>query len=92
MNMKTALQCTLLAMLLSSVSAVAATIVPDDDVPARRVNFADLNLTRSEGAAVLYARINAAARDSGPAPICSRMSSDSRSASSGPPASASARS
>ena len=63
MNMKTALQCTLLAMLLSSVSAVAATIVPDDDVPARRVNFADLNLTRSEGAAVLYARINAAARE-----------------------------
>jgi UrcA family protein len=63
MNMKTAMQCTLLAMLLSSLSAVAATIVPDGDVPARRVNFADLDLTRSEGAAVLYARIGAAARE-----------------------------
>jgi len=57
------MQCTLPAMLLCSLSAVAATIVPDDDVPARRVNFADLNLTRSEGAAVLYARISGAARE-----------------------------
>jgi UrcA family protein len=63
MNMKTAMQCTLLAMSLSSLSAVAATIVPDDEVPARTVKFADLNLTRSEGAAVLYARISAAARE-----------------------------
>ncbi len=62
-NMKTAMQCTLPAMLLCSLSAVAATIVPDDDVPARRVNFADLDLTRSEGAAVLYARISGAARE-----------------------------
>jgi UrcA family protein len=63
MNMKTAMQCTLLAMSLSSLSAVAATIVPDDEVPARTVKFADLNLTRNEGAAVLYARISAAARE-----------------------------
>jgi UrcA family protein len=63
MNMKTAMQCTLLAMSLSSLSAVAATIVPGDEVPARTVKFADLNLTRSEGAAVLYARISAAARE-----------------------------
>ena len=63
MNMKTAMQCTLLAMSLSSLSAVAATIVPGDEVPARTVKFADLNLTRSEGAAMLYARISAAARE-----------------------------
>lgn len=60
LNMKTAIPCTLLAMLLSSLSAAAAAVEPGE-VATRRVNFADLDLTRSAGVAVLYARIKSAA-------------------------------
>jgi UrcA family protein len=60
LNMKTAIPCTLLAMLLGSLSVAAAAVEPGE-VATRRVNFADLDLTRSAGVAVLYARIKSAA-------------------------------
>jgi UrcA family protein len=62
LNRKTAMKCTLLTMLLGSLSAVAK-VEQLDEVPTRRVKFGDLDLSRSEGVAVLYARINSAARE-----------------------------
>jgi UrcA family protein len=61
-NMKTAIPCTLLALLLSSLSAAAAA-VELGEFATRTVCFADLDLTRSAGVAVLYARIQSAARE-----------------------------
>jgi UrcA family protein len=61
-NLKTAIPCTMLTILLGSLSAVAAA-GPLDEVPSRKVNFADLDLTRNAGVAVLYARIKSAARE-----------------------------
>jgi UrcA family protein len=69
-NVKTGMQCALLVMLLGSLSAVAAKVGSRDEVPSRKVNFADLDITRSEGVAVLYARINFAARE-----VCSQLDS-----------------
>ncbi len=63
MNAKTAMKCALLTMLLGSVSAIAAKVELRDDVPTRTVKFGDLDLTRRDGVAVLYARINSAARE-----------------------------
>lgn len=60
LNMKTAIPCTLLAMLLSSLSAAAAAVEFDEDA-MRIVRFADLDLTRGAGVAELYARIKSAA-------------------------------
>jgi UrcA family protein len=51
------------AMVLTSMCAVSAPVQLHDDVPWRRVNFADLDLTKTAGAAVLYARIKSAARE-----------------------------
>lgn len=67
-KMKTAIPCTLpacalLAMAMASPGVAAARAVPSDDVPQRRVSFADLDLTRSAGAETLYARIVSAARE-----------------------------
>jgi|HubBroStandDraft_5_1064220.scaffolds.fasta_scaffold294316_2 UrcA family protein len=53
----------LLAIFVGPAAAVAAIIEPSDAAPRRVVKFADLDLTRSEGAAVLYSRISAAARE-----------------------------
>jgi UrcA family protein len=50
-------------MSLGSLSAVAVAIQPGDDPPARRVNYADLNLATSSGAEALYARIKSAAAE-----------------------------
>jgi UrcA family protein len=61
-NMKTAIPCTLLAMLLSSLTAAAAAVEPGE-VPTRHVNFGDLDLTHSAGVAVLYQRIKSAATE-----------------------------
>jgi len=58
LNMKTAIPCTLLAMLLSALGAAASE--PGED-GVRTVRFADLDLTRSAGVAELYARIKSAA-------------------------------
>ena len=54
---------TLLAILAGPVSAVAAIIEQSNEPPTRVVKFGDLDLSRSEGAAALYSRINAAARE-----------------------------
>jgi UrcA family protein len=51
------------SILLGSLSAIAtAAVERNDGVATRRVNFADLDLTRNEGAATLYSRIKSAAR------------------------------
>jgi UrcA family protein len=63
MTMKTAIRCTLLAVLMTSLNAVAAAVELGDEPAKRIVHFADLDLTRSVGVAVLYARIKFAARD-----------------------------
>lgn len=63
LNLKTAIPCTLLAMSLGSLSAVAVAIQPGDDPPARRVDYADLNLASRAGAVALYARIKSAAAE-----------------------------
>ena len=62
MNLKTAIPLTMLTILLGPLSAVAA-VSPSDEVPSRRVTYADLDLTRKAGAAVLYTRIKSAARE-----------------------------
>jgi UrcA family protein len=61
MNFKTAIPCSLLAILIGSLSACADAIARSDEVPSRRVSFADLDLTRSVEAAILYSRIKSAA-------------------------------
>jgi UrcA family protein len=61
-NSKTAIPWTMLTILLGSLSAVAAA-GPLDNVPSRKVNYADLDLSRKAGVAVLYARIKSAARE-----------------------------
>jgi UrcA family protein len=51
------------SILLGSLSAIAtAAVERNDGVATRRVNFADLDLARNEGAATLYSRIKSAAR------------------------------
>jgi len=64
-NMTVAAACTMLAAVLTSASAAAAAGdgALRDEVPTRRVKFADLDLTRSAGAEVLYTRIRSAARE-----------------------------
>ena len=57
--MKSAIRQTLIALALASVSAVASAGGPAES--SRTVAFADLDLTRAAGAAVLYQRIRAAA-------------------------------
>ncbi len=52
--------CTLLVMLLGSLNA-SAVAAEAGEVVQRHVNFADLDLTRNTGAAVLYTRIKSAA-------------------------------
>ena len=61
--MKCILPSALLATLVGPMAAVASMIKRSDAAPQRVVKFADLDLTRSEGAAVLYSRISAAARE-----------------------------
>jgi UrcA family protein len=62
MKLRTVVACSLFATSLSSLAAVSTTVGPEDDSPSRIVKFADLDLTHSQGAAVLYARIKSAAR------------------------------
>jgi UrcA family protein len=62
MKLRTVVACSLLATSLSSLAAVATTASTEDDIPSRVVKFADLDLTHSQGAAVLYTRISTAAR------------------------------
>ena len=65
MNMKTAIHRLLLLSLLGSLSACTDSFAAGQhsQVAARRVTFADLDLTRNRGAATLYSRIQSAARE-----------------------------
>jgi len=60
--MQTAYVSATLATILASHGAIAATVEPHYEVSQRIVRFADLDITRSAGAATLYARITTAAR------------------------------
>jgi UrcA family protein len=66
---KTAIHCLLLTAIMGSMGACAdadaATATADQFlvVATRKVKFADLDLTRSAGAAALYSRIRAAAKE-----------------------------
>jgi len=61
--LKTVTPYALFAILAAALySATAAAADPDDGPRQRTVKFADLNLTRNSGIAVLYARIKTAAR------------------------------
>jgi UrcA family protein len=61
-TMQTAFVSATLATILASHGAIAATVEPHYEVSQRIVRFADLDITRSAGAATLYARITSAAR------------------------------
>jgi UrcA family protein len=60
--MKTAMHCTLLVVLICSLNGVAGAGEANAEPPKRVVKFADLDLTRTTGAAALYARLRSAAR------------------------------
>src|SRR5256884_9659311 len=59
--MRASFYCVLLATLMGSTLGVAAEMTAD--VRARVVQFADLDLTRTAGVMVLYARIKSAAQE-----------------------------
>jgi UrcA family protein len=61
--MTTAIRHALLAVLLSSLTAVAAAAGVSDEPLKRTVTFADLDLTHASGVAVLYRRIEFAAKE-----------------------------
>jgi UrcA family protein len=63
LQMRVAVPCVLLSILVGSSSAVAAVTAPTDDPPTRKVYFGDLDLTRSTGVETLYSRISTAARE-----------------------------
>jgi UrcA family protein len=62
-KLRTVVACCLLATSLSALAAVSASTATEDDHPSRVVKFADLDLSHSPGAAVLYTRIRSAARE-----------------------------
>jgi UrcA family protein len=59
--MTKAIRYSLLAALAALSAAAAPTIALSDELPQRSVRFADLDLSQSAGAAVLYVRIKTAA-------------------------------
>jgi UrcA family protein len=61
-TMRTAYVNAMLATILTSHGAIAATGESPYEATQRRVRYADLDITRSAGAAALYTRITAAAR------------------------------
>ncbi len=75
MNMKIAVPCAMLAILLGPLSACADAYAaqPGYEFAKRTVKYGDLDLTRSAGAATLYSRIQAAARA-----VCEPVSSSGR--------------
>lgn len=60
--MKSAIRHTIFAVFLGSLSALAAA-GPGDEPAKRTVHFADLDLSHGAGVAVLYTRIQSAARE-----------------------------
>jgi UrcA family protein len=75
MNMKTAIPCAMLAILLGPLSACADVYAaqPGYEFATRTVKYGDLDLTRTAGAVALYSRIQAAART-----VCEPVSSSAR--------------
>jgi UrcA family protein len=61
--MKSVISCTLLAVFLGSLSAVAAAGGPGDEPAKRTVKFAELDLSQAAGAVALYMRIQRAAQE-----------------------------
>jgi UrcA family protein len=61
--MKSAIRCTLLAVFLGSLSALAAASAPGDEPARRTVKFEDLNLSEAAGVVALYVRIQRAAQE-----------------------------
>ena len=47
----------------AALCTAISTSVKAEDVPSKTVRFSDLDITKSDGAKVLYSRIRAAARD-----------------------------
>jgi UrcA family protein len=62
MKLRIATACSLLAASLSALAAAASPVEVQDEIPSRVVKFGDLDLTKDQGAAVLYTRIKTAAR------------------------------
>ena len=60
--MKNVIPCALLAALAGSLSSIAAAAQFSDQAPSQLVQFADLDVSSSEGATLLYSRIRSAAR------------------------------
>src|SRR5260370_31638568 len=56
----TAISCVMGA---AALSTALSTSVKAQDVPSKTVRFSDLDITKSDGAKVLYSRIRAAARE-----------------------------
>jgi UrcA family protein len=56
----TAISCVMSA---AALCAALSTSVKAEDAPSKTVRFSDLDITKSDGAKVLYSRIRAAARD-----------------------------
>jgi UrcA family protein len=56
----TAISC---VMGTAALYTALSTSVEAEDVPSKTVRFSDLDITKSDGAKVLYTRIRAAARD-----------------------------
>ena len=56
----TAISC---VMGTAALCTALSTSVEAEDVPTKTVRFSDLDITKSDGAKVLYSRIRAAARD-----------------------------
>jgi UrcA family protein len=57
--------CTAISCVMGTAALCAAlsTSVEAEDVPSKTVRFNDLDITKSDGAKILYSRIRAAARD-----------------------------
>jgi UrcA family protein len=65
MTLSSAAPCMFATALMASLGVCADVIAaerPDQPVPQRTVNFADLDLTRNAGAVTLYMRIRSAAK------------------------------
>jgi UrcA family protein len=64
MNLKIAVPCALMTIVLGSLSACADAVAasPGYEVATRTVKYGDLDVTRSPGAATLYSRIRHAAQ------------------------------
>src|SRR5690242_5107145 len=72
MTLSSAAPCMLATALMGSLSVctdVIAAQQPDQPLPQRIVNFADLDLTRNAGAVTLYGRIKSAAKQVCPAEL-----------------------